>query len=145
MLFRLVVYPVTFSFELDQSAIGMTSSVHVYSTHAYAHRADRPARPHTILGQYWWEHLHVHVHAVLTTSTGEDYERGCSSVVGSGCNQYGICPQLVIPNINATNVTTQVSLPKPSQASTQGQISTATPVPHQHHVQARAQAHKGVM
>ena len=45
------------------------------------------------------------------------------------CNQYGICPQLVIPNVNATNVTTQVSLPKPSQASTQGRTSTATLAP----------------
>lgn len=47
------------------------------------------------------------------------------------CNQYGIRPQLVIPtNVNhATNVTTQVSLPKPSQASTQSQTSTATPAP----------------
>ena len=45
------------------------------------------------------------------------------------CNQYGIRPQLVIPNVNATNVTTQVSLPKPSQASTQGRTSTATLAP----------------
>ena len=45
------------------------------------------------------------------------------------CNQYGIRPQLIISNVNATNVTTQVSLPKPSQASTQGRTSTATLAP----------------
>lgn len=45
------------------------------------------------------------------------------------CTQYGIRPQLVVPSVNATNVTTQVSLPKPSQASTQGQTSTATLAP----------------
>ena len=47
------------------------------------------------------------------------------------CHEYGIHPQFLIPNVNATNVTTQVSLPKPSQAaaSTQGQTSTANPAP----------------
>ena len=46
------------------------------------------------------------------------------------CQQCGIRPQLVIPNVNATNATTQVSLPNArSQASAQCRSSTTRIAP----------------
>ena len=67
-------------------------------------------------------HVHAHVHklGIMNTDTAR--------LLAQLCNQCGIRPQLVIPNsnVNATAITTQVSLPNPSQTSRPGQPSLSS-------------------